>query len=198
MTGVQTCALPICFYRCNNLLVLLIQKFGQILRVNFNGKIKRIYIIGKEKRSGQKQSLFYLFAIMDGSGTEKLVAMYCDQVTLPSTNYSTTPYRAWGETREVVTEKVYENITLSVYVDSDMKVKSYFDNWMKMIQDPHTRTMGYYRDYAKQIMINVEKVTPTNDGNTNPDEGKNVYSIKLDSIVVYNEVVTNKIGRAHV
>ena len=39
--------------------------------------------------------------IMDGSGTEKLVGMYCDQVTLPSTNYSTTPYRAWGETREV-------------------------------------------------------------------------------------------------
>ena len=39
--------------------------------------------------------------------------------------------------------------------------------------------MVYYRDYARQLMINVEKITPSGEMSTNPDEGKKVYSIKL-------------------
>jgi hypothetical protein len=84
------------------------------------------------------------------------VLLYCDQVQLPGLNFSTIENRTFGEFREVPYEKLFGDISMSFYVDTDMKVKLLFDKWMSYIQDPTTRTFSYYNDYTSDMTIKVQ------------------------------------------
>lgn len=88
----------------------------------------------------------------------KKALMFCDQVQLPGTNFSTTQNRSFGEFRETPYEKLYEHINLSFYVDRDMQVKELFDRWNDTIYNPVTRTFNYYNNYTTDITIEVQGV----------------------------------------
>jgi hypothetical protein len=90
------------------------------------------------------------------SDSIRTVLLFCDQITLPGINYSTVQNRTFGEFREVPYEKLYDPCNLSFYVDTDMKVKSFFDNWVNAISDPVTRTYNYYNNYVTDITIQVQ------------------------------------------
>lgn len=91
-------------------------------------------------------------------GIEKTL-LYCDQIQLPSLNFSTIQNRSFGEFREVPYEKLFGDISMSFYVDTDMEVKFLFDQWMAFIQDPTTRTFEYYNNYTCDMRIKVESDT---------------------------------------
>jgi hypothetical protein len=84
------------------------------------------------------------------------VLLFCDQVQLPGANYSTVQNRTFGEFRETPYEKLYDNISMSFYVDNDMKVKALFDDWINLISNPVTRTYNYYNNYISNMVINVQ------------------------------------------
>lgn len=84
------------------------------------------------------------------------IAILCDQVQVPGLNYSTTANLSYGETREIPYTRLYDNITMSFYVDNDMLTKKYFDDWLFSIQNPVTRTFNYYNQYTTDIIIKVE------------------------------------------
>lgn len=90
--------------------------------------------------------------------TLRKTILFCDQVQLPGLNLSTVQNRTFGEFRETPYEKLFDNITMSFYVDNDMKVKSLFDNWMASIQDPTTRTFRYYDQYITDMTIEVQDI----------------------------------------
>lgn len=90
--------------------------------------------------------------------TLKKAILFCDQIQLPGLNLSTVQNRTFGEFRETPYEKLFDNITMSFYVDNDMKVKSLFDNWMGAIQDPVTRTFRYYDQYTTDMTIEVQDI----------------------------------------
>lgn len=98
------------------------------------------------------------FAVMFAPPTNILpatlqkVLLFCDQVQLPGQNFSTTQNRIFGEFREVPYERIYDNITMSFYVDKELKVKQLFDDWQNKIANPKTRTYGYYDDYVCPVM----------------------------------------------
>lgn len=96
------------------------------------------------------------YGIQGSSG--QTINLLCDSVQIPGMNISTDPARIFGEDREMPYERTYEPFTTTFYVDSNLQVKTAFDNWMSMIIDPKTRTIGYYRDYVKDIKIHVENV----------------------------------------
>lgn len=81
------------------------------------------------------------------------ILLFCDQVQLPGLTMSTTPIRTFGEVREMPYEKLYDNITMSFYVDKEMKVKLFFDEWINGIQNPWTRTFAYYEQYTTDIKV---------------------------------------------
>jgi hypothetical protein len=83
------------------------------------------------------------------------VLMYCDSVTLPGLNISTTQARTYGELREMPYERLYDNINLTFYVDNSMDSKSLFDTWINSIQDPATRQFNYYNEYITDMEIFV-------------------------------------------
>ena len=84
------------------------------------------------------------------------IMMYCADVQLPGVNMSTAQLRTYGELREVPYEKLFGDINLTFYVDTNMNVKNYFDRWMGLIQDPYTRSFNYYTNYIAQMVITVE------------------------------------------
>lgn len=86
----------------------------------------------------------------------KKALMFCDQIQLPGTNFSTTQNRTFGEFRDVPYEKLYEDINMSFYVDRDMQIKDMFDQWQNSIYDPQTRVFNYYDKYITDMTIEVQ------------------------------------------
>jgi hypothetical protein len=85
----------------------------------------------------------------------KKVLMFCDAAILPGVNISTNQIRSYGELRETPSEKLFDNLQLSFYVDNSFEVKAIFDEWVNSIQDSDTRAFNYYNDYTADIEINV-------------------------------------------
>jgi hypothetical protein len=110
------------------------------------------------------------------------VLLFCDQIQLPGVNYSTVQNRSFGELREVPYDKLYDNLTMSFYVDTDMKVKTLFDDWISSIQDPTTRTFSYYNDYVSTMTIEVQDLQNKTRYEMTLSEcyPKNIGSIQLD------------------
>lgn len=90
------------------------------------------------------------------SNTTRKALMFCDQIQLPGTNFSTAQNRTFGEFRDVPYEKLYDDITLSFYVDRDMLIKEMFDKWQEHIYNPYTRVFNYYANYITDIKIEVQ------------------------------------------
>lgn len=86
------------------------------------------------------------------------VVMFCDQIQLPGTNFNTNQIRTYGESINAPYERLYEDINMSFYVDTDLNVKSFFDRWMQNIQDPTSRTFMYYKEYISEITIEVQDI----------------------------------------
>lgn len=85
-----------------------------------------------------------------------IVHLFCEQATLPGIAVITQPIRTYGEIREMVSDRTFENITLTFLVDSKMLVKKVFDEWMDIVINPVTRLAGYYDQYATTMFIRVQ------------------------------------------
>lgn len=103
-----------------------------------------------------------------GTDVTQRILLFCEQVQVPGLNISTIQNRTFGEFREVPYEKLFGEINLSFYVDTNMTVKRLFDEWMGLIQNPYTRTFNYYKNYITDMIINIEDV-----------EDKKRYEVKL-------------------
>lgn len=90
--------------------------------------------------------------------TTKRMLLFCEKATLPGINYATTANRTYGETREVVYDRMYDPVTLTFHVDRKMSIKEIFDNWSQYIIDPSTRTVGWYNDYVTPMTIRIQDV----------------------------------------
>jgi hypothetical protein len=85
--------------------------------------------------------------------TMQKILLFCDQTQLPGINISTTPIRHYGEAREMPYERLFDPVNLSFYVDREMKVKLFFDEWIQNIQNSYSRTFNYYKEYITDIDI---------------------------------------------
>lgn len=85
----------------------------------------------------------------------KNVLLFCDQIQLPGVNYSTVQNRTFGEFRETPYEKLFDAVNMSFYVDTNLKVKYMFDEWINSIQNPDTRLFKYYNEYTTNMSIEV-------------------------------------------
>jgi len=93
-----------------------------------------------------------------GSNNLRKILLFCDSAQLPGINLSTTQSRIFGEFREMPYERLFDPVSLSFYVDSEMLVKVLLDDWINSIQDTYTRDFNYYKDYTTSMVINVYDV----------------------------------------
>lgn len=81
------------------------------------------------------------------------IMLFCEQAQLPGVSIGSSQVRAFGEFRESPYEKLYEPVSLTFYVDSDMIVKYLFDKWINLIQDTISKVHTYPKEYTKDIRI---------------------------------------------
>jgi hypothetical protein len=107
----------------------------------------------------------------------------CESTSLPGISYGSQGVRVFGETREVVYDRIFDPITLTFYVDSDMKVKYFFDEWMGKIVDADTRSTNYYDSYVKDIDIFVQDTVNSDTYKVSLYEAfpKSVGAIQMDN-----------------
>jgi len=97
---------------------------------------------------------------LEGITPFKNLLVFCDQAQLPGLSINTQPIRVFGEVRETPYEFNYEPIQFSFYVDGDMHVKAYFDEWINSIQNGNRRTYKYYNTYVcPQFQVLVQDVS---------------------------------------
>lgn len=88
--------------------------------------------------------------MVDSNNTET-VQMLCDGIALPGSNIMTRDVRIFGEATEMPYGITYPTIMLSFIEDANNSVRKYWHNWMEMVFNKTTRTLGYYNNYAKPI-----------------------------------------------
>lgn len=108
-------------------------------------------------RNNRFAVLFTPPAKIQPAGLNKML-LFCDTVQLPGASFATTQNRTFGEFREVPYEKLYDQISLTFYVDTEMKIKGLFDDWQNLIANPARRTYGYYNDYITDMFIEVQDI----------------------------------------
>lgn len=98
----------------------------------------------------------------------KRMLLFCEKASLPGVNFATTANRSYGETREVVYDRMFEPVQLTFHVDRNMTVKTVFDEWMNYIVNPSDRTVGWYNDYVTPMTIRIQDL-----------EDKTTYLVQL-------------------
>jgi len=121
-----------------------------------------------------KQNRFYV-RILPPAGLSwdveamKKIDMLCKSVSLPGINVVSSPVRYTGEVIEVPYDRNFSGATVNFYVDREMKTKSFFDDWINIIQNTDSRVLGYRDDYlSKELSIVMQD-----------KQDKDVYAITL-------------------
>ena len=81
--------------------------------------------------------------------------LQCDTVNIPGLSFISNDVSVYGEARQMPTQRLFSEASLTFYVDLDLKVKRFFDSWMNVIINPITRTSNYYQNYITEIDIYV-------------------------------------------
>jgi hypothetical protein len=113
----------------------------------------------------------------------KRMLLFCEKASLPGINFATTANRSYGETREVIYDRMYDPITLTFHVDRNMTVKSIFDTWSGYMINPIDRSVGWYSDYVTPMTIRIQDLEDKVTYLVELQEAypKSISSVSLDS-----------------
>jgi hypothetical protein len=79
----------------------------------------------------------------------------CHSVTIPSQFVVTDTNNMFGISRDHAWTKNVNQIVMRFYMDTDLKVKKIFDNWLTQIHNPNNGILDYYNNYIRDITIKV-------------------------------------------
>lgn len=94
-------------------------------------------------------------ANLGDSGRHRTVSMLCDQVVIPGVNIMAADIRVYGELTESPYGVTYQPASLSVILDNDSSAKEFFDEWSNDVFDRTTRTLGYYNDFVRDVVVTL-------------------------------------------
>ena len=118
--------------------------------------------ISKVKSTGLAKTNRYRVTIATPSlmtglmNSGRLITLFCESTSLPGQVVATTRQSIMGEAREFPYSKMFDNITLSFYIDNNFEVKGFFDNWLNSVSNTQNKITSYYKDYiAPTVLIEV-------------------------------------------
>ena len=130
-----------------------------------------------------------------GTNTQ-LVSMFCESTNLPQQTISVKQQRIYGPAyqRPFGIDYGGDGISMTFLLDREMKIKTFFDDWMKSIINPQEYYAYYENEYASTIYIDQL------------DEKDNAtYSVKLEnafprsiSMLELNNTAQNQVHKLNV
>ena len=82
-------------------------------------------------------------------------SLQCDNASIPGLSLITNDVAVYGEARQMPTQRLFSEMSLSFYADINLNIKRFFDSWMDFIINPNTRTCRYYKDYVTKMEVVV-------------------------------------------
>lgn len=98
------------------------------------------------------------------------ISLMTDSVSIPGISLMTSEMRTFGEISETPYGVVYDPVQLSVVMDNLGTARKFIDDWSNQVFNRSDRTLGYLRDYARTVTIDL--IDRSEDHNT-------VYSVTL-------------------
>jgi hypothetical protein len=91
---------------------------------------------------------------LNATSREK-ISLYCEQTNFPLLNINTKAFKIFGPAyqRPITSEYGGEGISFVFHVDRNMVIRKFFENWMHLVVDPDTFTVGYQSEYITSIFI---------------------------------------------
>ena len=86
---------------------------------------------------------------------DKSIILRAQSVSMPGTNLSTvTDNNIYGPDRNIVSGVTYANeVSVTFLLDSQMKIRTYFEDWQKLTYDETSWNLKYYDDYVGTVDI---------------------------------------------
>ena len=90
-----------------------------------------------------------------GSGDERLASLFCNGAELPAININSTGSLIQGFQTEMPYGASFPDVTMSFYLDSDFRVKTFFDKWVNktLIERGNTYEVEYWNNYVSDVVI---------------------------------------------
>ena len=96
------------------------------------------------------------------------ICLLCDSVSMPGISLLTNEIRTMGEVSEMVYGITYPPVSFEFYLNNKFEAKKYFEAWSNLVFDRENRTIGYYRSYVADVIIEaLDK------------QGKIIYAVQL-------------------
>lgn len=150
-----------------------------------NDFISKVKLTGLARTNRYRVSIATPTLMINTINTGRLITLFCESTTLPGQVIATSEQRIDGETREFYYKKLYNNVSMSFYIDNNFEVKRFFDIWTNSILNTKNKIVSYYKDYiAPTINIDVlpvESDIATYSMTLYEAYPNNVYPIKLSA-----------------
>jgi len=94
-------------------------------------------------------------ALQTSTETSRLISLLAESTNFPPINVSVTSQRIFGPSyqRPKFIEFGGDSIIINFLVDTDMRVKRFFEDWIETIIEPETYLIGYQDEYASTLTI---------------------------------------------
>ena len=77
----------------------------------------------------------------------------CESVSLPTKSLASTPHDIYGPPREMPYRETFTESALSFYLDDNLFIKRYFDDWQSLIIDSESGNPQYWDNYTTPLVI---------------------------------------------
>ncbi len=84
---------------------------------------------------------------------DRSVNLLCDDVFMPGMSIMTQEIRTMGEVSEMAYGVTYPPVSMTFLLDNKFECKQFIHDWMDMVYNRQSRTVGYYSDYVADITI---------------------------------------------
>lgn len=125
---------------------------------NFNLSSFTSEVLGKSSlaRNNRFEVIIALPSGLNSSRyNQRLISLYVEQTSIPMFNIAVKSQKIFGPSyqRPFASEYGGEGISLNFHVDRNMSVRNFFEDWMHVIVNRNTYTIGYQEEYATTINI---------------------------------------------
>jgi len=115
---------------------------------------------GDFARPNRFQVLFPLPGGLNSFGSsQEILTFRCENAQIPGRTLATTEQRIYGPIEKFPYLTTYNDLDLTLIVDSDMKQKKLFDAWVELVNPSSTNNFKYRDTYATDITIIQYDVT---------------------------------------
>lgn len=121
-------------------------------------------ILSSFKGDFARQNRFEVFfpfpaGLSSFGNSQEILTFRCENAQIPGRTLATTEQRTYGPIEKLPYLTTYNDLDVTLIVDSDMRQKKLFDAWLELINPSSTNNFKYRDTYCVDIVVRQYDVT---------------------------------------